>query len=149
MLGEHDAIAISTSSAYAKELRRWEAHPTKYGPPGRPFTQQEHPKMLYQLEQVVGKGIQIKDRHLAMTEDEERNMNSRGFYAMEQAIEALKAQQTDHGRLAAEREWDIQHGRLSEKAIAEVRAAEVEHGAAHMPVMPETKIRKTRKAKVS
>jgi len=143
MLGEHDSIAISPSSAYAKEMAKWETTHTKYGPPGRKYTFQEYPKMLYKLKR--GNGLEIEATYTVQDADEERNLNSRGFLPLEEAAKAMAQEQTEHGKLAAEREYEIQHGRLSEKAISEVRAAEEAHGSTHMPVVPETPIPTHRK----
>ena len=75
-------------------------------------------------------------------EDEQRNMQSRGYcLTQELALEALRDEHTEHGKLAAERNYEIAKGRISEKAAAEVRAAEEAHGAKHLPVVPETPIR--------
>ena len=142
MLGEHDSIVVPPGSAYAKEMCKWESQHTKYGPPGRPFVQQDYPKMLYICERVSGKGIQIKERFTVGNETEEQNMRSRGYYSLGEAEARLNAEHLEHGTLAAEREWQIQHGRLGEKAIAEVRAAEAEHGARHLPDVPETPIQR-------
>jgi hypothetical protein len=136
MLGEH------ASSKYAEEMRRWEAYPSKYGQPGRPFKQQDYPKMLYRCEFIAGQGIQTVDKHTVDDDVQERNMNSRGFYPLQEAYDRVLAQQTEYGKLAAEREYQIQHGRVSERAVAEVRAAEAEHGAAHMPDVPVTPIKR-------
>jgi len=142
MLGEHPSIEIPQSTEYAKEMRRWEALHTRYGPPGRPYQFQEFPKVLYKCESVSGKGIQPTESFTVHDEDQERNLNSRGFFPLAEAHERAKRQQTEHGILAAEREYQIQHNRLSEKAVAEVRAAEAEHGARHLPDVPETPIKK-------
>lgn len=150
MLGEHHAIEVSQSSEYAKEMRKWEATHTRYGPPGRPYVYQEYPKMLYKCAHVAGKGVQPVEDYTVNDETQERNMNSRGYFPLQDAYDRAVKQQTEHGTLAAEREWQIQHGRLSDKAAAEVRAAEAEHGSTHMPDVPETPIkRRGRKPKAT
>lgn len=148
MLGEHDAIQVSQASEYAKEMRKWEAHHTKYGPPGRPYVYRDFPKMLYKCEHVAGEGIKVVDKYLVNDEDQERNLNSRGFYTLKDAHERAEKQQTEFGRLAAERNYEIAKGRISKKAAAEVRAAEAEHGARHLPVVEE-KPRRGRRKKVA
>lgn len=136
-------VEHGSESNYAKEMRRWESHHTKFGPPGRAYTFQEFPKRLYKAEHVSGKGIEIVDAQTAADEQAERNLLSRGFHFGQQAaIDAIRDEQTVHGTLAAERNWEIQHGRLSEKAAAEVAAAEAEHGAKHLPMVPETPIKR-------
>ena len=137
------AVEFGVESNYAKESRKWEAHHGKFGAPGRPYTFQEYPKRMSKAERVPGKGIQIVDAQTANDIHEERNLQSRGFYmGQDVAIQAIEHEQLEHGTLAAEREYEIQHGRLSEKAAAEVRAAEAEHGATHLPMIPETPIKK-------
>lgn len=137
------AVEYGTDSNYAKEMRRHEAYPTKFGPPGRPFVHHEFPKMLYRAERVSGKGIVIVDKQIAQDAHEERNLQSRGFYfGPDKAVEAIQLEQTEHGKLAAEREYAIQHGKHSEQAVSEIRAAEAEAGAVHLPNVPETPIKK-------
>jgi hypothetical protein len=145
MLGEHPAIDIPQSTAYAKEMRRHEALHTRYGGPGRPYVYAEYPKLLYKCEHVAGKGIQVVDKHEVSDEDQERNLNSRGFYPLKESYERAEKQQTEFGRLAAEREFEIQHGRISAKAADEVRVAEEAHGSMHMPVVPEGPKKRGRK----
>jgi hypothetical protein len=142
MLGDHPSIEIPQASNYAKEMRRHEAHHSRFGPPGRPFVQMEYPKVLYKCAHVAGKGIQITDRFVVEDADQERNMNSRGFFVLAEAGRLAQKQQTEFGILAAERNWEIAHGRISEKAAAEVRAAEDAHGGTHMPMVPETPIQR-------
>ncbi len=136
-------VVFTQESGYAKEMRKHEAYPTAFGPGLRPFVQQEFPKMLYKAEHVSGKGIQIVDKQVAADENAERNLQSRGFYfGPDKAVEAIRKQQTEHGQLAAEREYDIRHGKHSEKAVAEVRHAEAAVGAVHLPMVPETPIKR-------
>ena len=142
MLGESESIAIPQSSKYAHEMRKWEAHPTKYGAPGRPFKQMEYPKMLYKCEFVIGKGIQKGDNFIVNDATEEANMNSRGYLPLQVSYDAALKTMTEHGKLAAEREYMIVHGHHSEAAIKEIRAAEEAFGSAHMPDMPEKPIRR-------
>lgn len=138
-------VEYGSESNYAKEMRRWEAYHGPFGPPGRQFVQQTYPQMMYRAERVDGV-IKMVEHHLAGNDDEQRNFESRGFHVGPQAAhDAIARQQTEHGILAAEREFQIQHNRLSEKAVAEVRAAEQAHGSTHLPDVPETPIRKKRK----
>lgn len=146
MLGDSPSIALTQSSEYAKEMRKWESTHTRFGPPGRPYVYQEYPKAMYRAEHQSGKGIVIVDKHTVDDELQERNMHSRGFYGEPtEAIAAIERQQTEFGTLAAERNFDIAHGRVSEKAAVEVRAHERAHGARHLPAIPETPIPAHRK----
>lgn len=133
-------VEFGSESNYAKEMRRWETHHTKFGPPGRQYTFQEYPKRMYKFKRSdeTGKGIVVDEAFDANDIHEERNFLSRGFYASSQeAYDAVLKEQTEHGILAAEREYAIKHGRLSESAVKEVRAAEAEAGARHLPDVPE------------
>lgn len=141
MLGH--TIDLPQSTEYAKEMRKWESQPTKFGPPGRPYTFQEYPKRMYKAASVPGKGIEVTDAHTVQDADDERNLLSRGFArTIADAFREAEAQHTEHGKLAAERNWEIAHGRISEQAAEEVRAAEAEFGARHLPMVPETPIKK-------
>lgn len=143
MLGQHPSILIGQTSAYAQEMRKHEARHTQWGEPGRPYVYQEYPKQLYRAIFKAGEGITLTDSIRVETADEERNMCSRGFHPGPQAAhDAAAREQTEYGRLAAEREYDIQHSRLSPRAVAEVRAAEEAHGASHMPTVPVTPIKR-------
>lgn len=139
------AVVFTQDSEYAKEMRKWNAIHTEFGPPGRPYVFREFPKMLYKAERVDGQ-IRIVDKQQARDEHEQRNLQSRGFHdGQKEAIEAIEQEQTLHGVLAAEREYQVQHGRLSQGAVAEVRQAEAAHGARHLPDVPETPIPAHRK----
>lgn len=141
MLGQHSSIVVTENSEYAREMRKHEALHTKYGSPGRPYVRQEFPKRLYQA--VRGdKGVTF-DGFTVHTEDEQRNMQSRGWSVSQpEALEALNREHTEHGKLAAERNFEIKHGRISEKAASEVRAAEAEYGARHLPEVPAKPMRR-------
>lgn len=140
------AVEHGKDSNYAKEMRKHEAYPTEFGPPGRPFVYHEFPKMLYRAERMSGKGIQIVDKQVAKDEHEQRNLESRGFhFGPDKAVEAIQREQTEHGKLAAEREYGIQHGKHSENAVSEIRAAEAEAGAVHLPNVAETPIKRRQK----
>lgn len=133
-------VVFTPDSNYAKEMRKWNAVHTEFGPPGRPYTFQEFPKRLYRADRVDGQ-IKIVERFSVGNDLEQRNMESRGFHADQaDAIAEIERQHTEHATLAAEREWQIQHGRVSPKAAAEARLAEVAHGARHLPDVPETPI---------
>lgn len=151
MLGVHKAISLPQSTEYAKEMAKWEAHHTQWGPPGRPYQFHEYPKRMCRAEYVPGEGFKVVEGFNANTRDEELNFLSRGFgVGHAGAIEIAERAHTEAGRLAAEREFAIQHGRHSERAVAEVRAAEAEYGARHLPEVPETPIkRRGRKPKAA
>lgn len=148
MLGTHGSIVIPQNSPYAQEMRKHEAHHTQFGPPGRPYEYREFPKRVYRATRgekgIEWDGVTVNDEH------EQRNMASRGYCATQaDALTALDREHTEHGKLAAEREWEIQHGRVSPRAAAEVRAAEAEHGARHLPSVPETPVRRRGRPRTS
>lgn len=139
MLGQHHAIDVPQSTEYAKEMRKWESQHSKYGPPGRPYKFEEFPKRMYKAAHVPGKGTEIAEALDANDALEEQNLLSRGFHSSLQAAAdaVVKAHQT-HGELAAERNFEIAHGRISEGAAKEVREAEEAFGARHLPSVPVT-----------
>src|SRR5215471_16443250 len=144
MLGEHPTIEIPQSSNYAKEMRKHEAHHSRYGAPGRPYVFREFPKLLYKCARVDGR-IQVTEKFEVGDADQERNLNSRGFFELKKAYDVIEREQTEHGILAAEREYAIQHGKHSKKAVSEIRAAEAAVGSVHLPDVPETPISTHRK----
>lgn len=93
--------------------------------------------MLYRAARVDGQ-IKIVEHLQVHDEDGELKERGKGFRAsQEDALALIRDEQRVHGTLAAEREYDIQHGRLSAKAIEEVRAVEDAAGAVHVPMIPE------------
>jgi hypothetical protein len=136
MLGRHGSIVIPQNTPYAAEMRKHEAEYTEFGKGERPFVYREFPKRLYKATRGERgpefEGFTVND------ETEQRNMQSRG-YALSQplALDALSREHTEHGKLAAERNYEVKHGRISERAAAEVREAEDLHGARHLPEVPE------------
>lgn len=143
MLGHSASINLPQSSEYAKEMCKWEAYPSKHGPGLRPYVFREYPKRMCRAEHVPGKGFTVMEAHTVHDAQEEANLRSRGFGAGHgEAFALVRADQTEHGKLAAEMNYEIAHGRISERAAAEVQAAREEHGARHLPVVPEKPIRR-------
>ena len=142
MLGRHGSIVIPQNTPYAAEMRKHEAFPTEFGKGERPYVFREFPKRLYKATRLEQGGVGFEG-FTVNDEEEQRNMQSRG-YSLSQplALEALEREQTEHGKLAAERNWEAKAGRLSEKATAEMRAAEEAHGARHLPEVPHTPIKR-------
>lgn len=140
MLGVHPSISLPPSTEYAKEMRKWESYPSQWGPAGRPYKFADFPKMLYKA--VQGGPM---DTQIVNSEDEQRREEAKGFAAsQERALELLGRDHLESATLAAERNFEIEKGRISPKAAQEVRAAEEEHGARHLPEVKETPIRKRR-----
>lgn len=137
MLGNHTSIDMGQATPYAQEMRKWESTHTKFGPPGRPYVYAEFPRAMYRCKYVIGKGIVKDEMHTVQNDDELQNMASRGFHpSLALAARAIEREHTEHGKLAAERDFEIRHGRLSAGAAAEVRAVEEEIGSRHVPGIP-------------
>jgi hypothetical protein len=139
-------VEYGVKSNYAIEMLKWEGQYGPFGPPGRPYTFHEFPKRMYRAE-LTARGIEIVEAFTANDAHEQRNFESRGFhFGQDVAMDAVRREHTEHGTLAAEREHAVQHGRHSEAAVREIRAAEAEHGARHLPDVPEKPKRGRRKA---
>lgn len=143
MLGRHGSIVIPQNTPYAEEMRKHEAYPTEFGPGKRPYVYREFPKRLYKaVRQEEALGV-VFEGFTVENEDEQRNLQSRGYSLSQQAaLDALEQEQTEHGKLAAERNWEIAHGRISERAAGEVRAAEAAYGSMHLPEVPRTPVKR-------
>lgn len=143
MLGHSPSINLPQSSEYAKEMCKWEAYPSKHGPGLRPYQFHEYPKRMHRAEHVPGQGTTVVEAQTVNDPLEEANLRSRGFGAGHgEAFALVRAEQTEHGKLAAEINHEIAHGRISPRAAAEVHAAREAHGARHLPAVPETPIRR-------
>lgn len=122
-------------TAYAKELTKWEAYPTPAGPPGRPFVFREYPMMLYR---IIEENPLSYESHQVDTEQERRNMESRGFYAggPGAALDGFRAEQQNVAILAAARA--AEELKMSDAARAEALAYEqsVDGHVAEIPEMP-------------
>jgi hypothetical protein len=130
-------ILHSPESSFAKERRKWEAHPSELGPGERPWVFREYPMMMYRALSPAPSAPM--EQEIADDEPRADALRSRGFRPTPlAAIEAHEAQALEFAKLAAEREHEI-HYKLSEKAGAEVRAAEADYSG-HMPSMPVTPI---------
>lgn len=132
-------VVHTPESEYAKEMRRWEAHHTQFGSPGRPYTFQAYPTRMYKATRQSD-GSRTFEGFTANDEHERRNLESRGFVVggQQAALDALEAIEKAHAELAAEINYEQRH-KLSEHASAEVEQARHEYGEArHMPVVPET-----------
>jgi len=143
-------VVWTPESEHAKEMRRWEAHHTQYGPPGRPHEYRPYPAAMYKAERLADGTRRILPMQTAKDEQEQRNFESRGYVAggPQAALdECDRIHIREAGKLAAEREFSKR--RMSAKARAEADAAEAAHGARHLPDVPETPIkRRGRKPKI-
>ena len=136
------AIWHPPDSAYAAEMRKWEAAATELGPGLRPYVKREYPMMLHLAGVLPQGGIRIIDTRIVDDVDRRTLAEREGFRATPtEAIDALTVQQTEHATLAAEREWEKRH-RMGPKARAEVEIVEDAAGAEHLPTIPEKPKRK-------
>lgn len=126
-------ILHSPESAYAQERRKWEALPSNLGPGERPWVHRDYPWMMYRASSPTT----LEIPQIAADEQERAALTRRGYFDNpDAAIQGYEAQQLEFAKLAAEREHEIRY-KLSDKAVAEVRAAEAEH-LGHLPTIPET-----------
>lgn len=148
-------VMYPPESEYAKERVKWEAQRTEMGPGLRPYVYRDYPMMLHRAgrpDNGLGAHI-IAETVCVESENEEANFTGRGFRRTPlEAIRYLDDLQKECGDLAAELNYE-QKNRLSANAGAEVEAARIAHVGVsrHMPMVPETPIKKrrTRKAKES
>lgn len=130
------------AGAYAQEMRRWEMDYGPYGPPGRPRHVEGHksyPCRMYLVKRAeTGGGVDVVNSTDAVSEAEERNFRSRGYYnGLAEAVEALTAHEQAVAVAAAERAHAERT--MSDKAKAEAAAADAAT-ADHLPSVPETPV---------
>lgn len=145
------AVMHSPESKYAQERRKWEAQNSELGPAGRPFVFRQYPMMVHKAgrpESGLGAHTLVEQR-IAADEKDVDLWWSEGFRPTPlEAIAHFEAQRVEFAKLAAERNWEVEHGRVSQKAAAEIADAEAQHeGYGHMPMVPETPIAPKKKEK--
>ena len=98
-------IQIGTGTAYAKELTKWEAQHTQYGPPGRPYEYREYPAMMYKPTRARDSGTVTYEHQVVETEHERSVLEALGFVAggKGKALEALERREFEIAELAAAR----------------------------------------------
>lgn len=110
---------------------KWEAQGSTMGPGMRPYVYRQFPMMMHHASNPTT----IDDQQVAMDENDERSLRSRGFRSTPlEALEAHNAQALEYAKLSAELEHE-KHFKLSQAAAAEVTAAQNETSG-HMPTMP-------------
>jgi len=142
-------VMWSQDSEYAKERRRWESYHTEFGEPGRPYTFQEYPLMVFRASRPSSGGATpILEHHIVEDEQQERNMLSRGFVrGPDHAVQMLEQQERELATAAAERAY--QDKRMSEKAQAQAATAD-ESTISHLGEVPRTPLKpRGRPVKVS
>lgn len=143
------SMVVTPDTPYGKELWKWdhlesETHPSDSSIRGmRPATFKSHPAMMYRMTQ---KNPWKWDSEIAADENAQRNLESRGFVAggLAAAAEAFDVHEKAMAVAAAERNYADRH--ISEKARAEVNAAE-QASSQHLGEIPAQPIkRRGRKA---
>lgn len=137
------SVIISQDTNHSKEMCKFEAQWTPYGPPGRPYVKREYPMMLHLAGEPKGKlgAITIVDTVIVESAREAEFHESRGFRDTPlEALEAYEAQQLEFAKLAAEQNYEVKN-KLSPRAGAEVLAAQ-DAVAGHLPSVPVTPIRR-------
>jgi hypothetical protein len=138
------SMLIAPETPYGKELWKWDHHEGETHPQDnkirgmRPREHRDYPKMLYKATQ---KNPWQFESHVVESEQEQRNLESRGFVAGGQgaAAEAFDQGQQALAVAAAVRNYEDRN--LSEKAKAEIDAAE-SASARHLGEIPATPIKK-------
>lgn len=135
-------VVYTPESGYAKETRKWEAHHTQFGPPGRPYVFSEYPSRMYRAMRQKS-GDRTLEAETAGNDTERSSLESRGFVVggQQAALDALTAQEKSYAELAAEINYDARHG-MGEKARVEVDMAQDAAGARHLPMIPETPVKR-------
>ena len=135
------AVLHPPDSAYAKEMTKWEAQGSILGPGLRPYVHRDYPMMVHLAAALSKGGVGIVERKIVDGPDARARAEQDGFRATPlEAIAALEEQQTEFGKLAAERAFEVR--RMSAKAQAEVVQAEADAGAQHLPTIAEKPKRK-------
>lgn len=133
-------VEYSRESGYAKEMLKWEQHAGVWGVnPGHPYEYREYPMRLYKAARNAEGKMDLGEGRTAENDAERSLLEGQGFVAggPAEAVAALEREEQYIAKLAAEREWEIQHGRLSDKAVAEVRAEEAAAGSRHLGEIPD------------
>ena len=143
------AILISSESEYGKEQWKWEhttadRHPTDPAIHGmRPVGFQPYPAMMYRATQ---KNPWRFEEHVVHSELEQRNMESRGFFAGGQGVAADAFDKDQFGVAVAAAERNYQDRNMGEKARAESNAAE-EASSTHLGEIARTPVKRHRRTK--
>lgn len=131
-------VITAPGTKYAEEVLKHEFDDFRIGGErGRrgPRVFKEFPKMLYKAgRNDVGK-VEILETHTVGDEDEQRNLQSRGFHVtQEAALEGFNAEARDLAKLAANRAY--QERTMSDTARAEAQAYELSQDD-HVAEIPE------------
>jgi hypothetical protein len=138
------SMVVTPDTPYGKELWKWdhlesETHPTDPTVRGmRPASFRSYPAMMYKATQ---KNPWLFDSEIAQDENQQRNLESRGFIAGGRgaAADAFEASMKNLAVAAAERNAQDRH--MSENALAESNAAE-QASSKHLGEIPRKPIKK-------
>lgn len=142
-------MLISPDTAYGREIWKWDHHKGETHPSDptirgmRPSAYEPYPAMMYRATQ---KNPWRFEHEIAKDETMQRNLESRGYVAggMQAAADAFDKGTQDLAVAAAHRNYEDRN--ISEKARAEVNAAE-EASATHLGEIPRTPVKRGRKPK--
>lgn len=140
------AMLHNPDSEYAKEMAKWEAQHSVFGPPGKPYDPNvKFPAMCYRIDSVKGGAPEIVERREAHNETELANLRSRGFgNGAAEAMDAYTARHTAVAEAAANRAYTDRN--ISQPARREVEAFEAST-MEHVAEIPEAKRRPGRPKK--
>lgn len=131
---------ITPQSAEGIERRKWEQHYGPLGAPGNPYVFREYPKTLYKAGRPNKSNVEITGSITAKDAREEAVLKGQGWaVSQEAAIQAVHEQHREFATLAAERHYHEQF--MSEAAQREAAAVDRET-VQHVPVIPETPIKR-------
>ncbi len=124
-------------SAYAKERVKWEAQASMMGPGLRPYVKADYPMVLYRGLQRDEGGIVLDPETITVDTEAQRTLKEQGGWRATplEALGAIKAQNLEFAKLAAEGHWEER--RMSPGAQAEATAARADFDN-HLPSVPET-----------
>lgn len=133
--------AISGSSKYAEEMRKWEAHHSQFGPPGRPFEHHEYPTRMYKASRPQSGGAPLFEGVDAGTPQERESLERNGYVwgGQAAALEALEKREFEIAEAAANRHFtDRRMGALAQLEADRADSATIQH----LPAIPETPVKR-------
>lgn len=129
-------IHLGQESAYAKEMRKHEAHFSQYGPPGRPYVFREYPTAMYKPTRAKDSGNVTFEFAMADDDVQRERLERQGFVhgGKGAALAALEKQEFEFAELAANRaSTDKRMGELAREEADRVDSNTIQH----LPVIPE------------
>jgi hypothetical protein len=129
-------LQVGQNTAYAQELRKWEANYTQYGPPGRPHVHRDYPARMYQASRPPQGGPAVFEGVTAEDERDRERLERIGFVygGQGKALEALEAREFELAELAANRA--LTDRKMTAKAQAEAEKVDVAT-IKHLGAIPE------------